>query len=67
MSGEITQVGFIRSRGAFKYSFDDKTPKRLKKLALFTAVGLTGQTKLYKKNRFRETVEGWWMKEAHGT
>ncbi len=65
----VTQVGFIKSVKAFKYDWpaDDKVPKRNGKLKRFTSFGLSGKTRLYKKNRFRETVDGWWMKGLHGT
>jgi hypothetical protein len=65
----VKQVGFIRGVKAFKYDWpeDDKVPKRNGKIKRFSAFGLTGKTRLYKKQRFRETVDGWWMKELHGT
>ncbi len=69
MSDEVGQVGFIRAAKARKYRFEEgkKSPVRAGRVARFTAVGLTGQTRLYKKRRYRETVEGWWMRGIDGT
>lgn len=65
----VTQVGFIRSLKSYKYDWpeDVKVPKRNGTIKRYTSFGLTGKTRLYKKNRFRETVDGWWFKEMHGT
>jgi hypothetical protein len=64
----VTQVGFIRSVKANKYDFPEgaKAPKRQGKLERYAAFGLTGKTKLHDKQRYRETIEGWWMNESHG-
>ena len=65
----VRQVGFVRRARAHKYEFskEKNKPKRLGRLKRFTAVGLTGKTRLYKRIRYRETVEGWWLRETDGT
>jgi hypothetical protein len=65
----VRQAGFIRSHKAYKYAFaegEDK-PKRSARIPRFTAFGLTGETRLYKKARYRKTTDGWWMKGLNGT
>ncbi|MBW2453920.1 MAG: L,D-transpeptidase [Deltaproteobacteria bacterium] len=69
VSSEFTQVGFIRAAKARKYDVGEegKTPKRMGKVARFTAIGLTGDTRLHDKKRYRRTVDGWWMRDRDGT
>jgi hypothetical protein len=63
----LSQVGFVRARDAFKYKLADGDMKRGNKLPRLSGFGLTGTTKLFKKERYRETVDGWWMRERDGT
>ncbi|RLB62261.1 MAG: L,D-transpeptidase [Deltaproteobacteria bacterium] len=69
VTSEFSQVGFIRAAKARKYDLGDegKAPKRTGKVARFTAVGLTGETRLHEKRRYRKTVDGWWMRDRDGT
>jgi L,D-transpeptidase catalytic domain len=69
ISGDTKGVAFVLWRKAHKYDWpkDADAPKRKAKLARFTAVGLTGETRVYDKKRFRQTVDGWWFKDAQGT
>ena len=62
-------VGFVTWKNGYEYEWpeDAKAPKRTTKTKRFQAVGLTGKTRIHDKERYRETVEGWWMKDAHGT
>lgn len=65
----VKQVGFIQSVKAYKYDWpkDDETPKRGGRIKRYTSFGLTGETRVHAKQRYRETVDGWWMKELYGT
>ncbi len=65
----VRQAGFVRAHKAYRYAYDEQQdkPKRLDRLPRFSAVGLTGKTRLYRRARFRETTEGWWLKGLHGT
>jgi hypothetical protein len=69
MSDGVKQVAFVTSPKAHKYAFDapDKKPKTSGSLKRFTAVALTGETRLLDKQRYLETTEGWWMRDADGT
>jgi lipoprotein-anchoring transpeptidase ErfK/SrfK len=69
LSGGEKQIGFILWKSASKYEFPDeaKAPKKAGKLERFAAVALTGRTLLHDKQRYRETVDGWWLNESHGT
>ncbi|MEM1028992.1 MAG: L,D-transpeptidase family protein [Myxococcota bacterium] len=64
-------VAFVLWRKGYKVHFegegDDVEGKRGDRLNRFDAYGLTGNTRLYNKHRYHETVEGWWFKEQHGT
>jgi hypothetical protein len=65
----VTQVGFIRSPKAYRYRFAEgaKKPTQGKRIERFAAFGLTGETRLHDQKRYRETVDGWWMREVQGT
>jgi hypothetical protein len=69
MGEGVKQVGFVlwRKANAFRFSSEDAAPKRGDALARYQAVGLTGKTRVHDKQRYRETTEGWWLKEEHGT
>jgi hypothetical protein len=69
MTGDIKQVGFMLWRKGSKYEWpeDADAPKRAGRVERFTPFGLTGKTRIYNKERFRETVDGWWFKEKQGT
>ena len=64
-------AAFVLWRKGYKVTFegegDDLKGKRGSQLKRFDAYGLTGKTRVYNKNRYHETVEGWWFKEQHGT
>jgi hypothetical protein len=63
------QVAFVTWRKGYKYDWPegDKRPKRSDKLERYQAVGLTGKTRLHDKERYRETIDGWWLNENHAT
>jgi len=66
----VKQVGFVLASKAHKYAFDgpDKKPKPSGAMVKrFTPVALTGETRLVDKQRFHETKEGWWLREADAT
>ncbi|HHH30986.1 MAG TPA: L,D-transpeptidase, partial [Polyangiaceae bacterium] len=69
MTGDVKQAGFMlwRKGHAYDWPKDADAPKRGKHVERFTAFGLTGKTRVHKKERFRETVDGWWFKEKEGT
>ena len=65
----VTQAGFVTWRKGYRYVWAnaDDAPKRGDKLKRFTAFALTGKTRLHTKERYRETVDGWWFNEKQGT
>jgi hypothetical protein len=65
---DAKQAGFILAGKAHKYELDDGDGvKRGSKIERFTAAPLTGKTALRKKERYRETVDGWWMRDKDST
>ncbi|MCC6521806.1 MAG: L,D-transpeptidase [Polyangiaceae bacterium] len=63
LGGGVKAAGFVVAQRAHKYAVDAKRPKRGDKLPRHFAVGLTGRTELYDKTRYRETVDGYWLKD----
>jgi hypothetical protein len=64
------QLGFIRSHRAYKYEHkkDSKRSfKRKGRIKRFSSFVLTGETKLYRKRRYRKTADGWWFRGIDGT
>ncbi|MEM9693636.1 MAG: L,D-transpeptidase [Myxococcota bacterium] len=67
LDDEVTQVGFVLWRKGYRYDFEGDKLKRGKRLERYESFALTGTTKVHKSHRYRETAEGWWFKEDHGT
>jgi hypothetical protein len=69
MGEGITQAGFIIVAGAYKYNFKDESaaPRKAGKVERLTGAGLTGKTRLHDKERYRETADGWWMRDRDAT
>lgn len=69
MKGDVEQVGFMLWKKGSKYDWpeDADAPKRAGHIERFTPFGLTGKTRIHDKERFRETVDGWWFNEKQGT
>jgi hypothetical protein len=69
LEGGLAQAGFVRNVRAHKYRFDveGKPPRRAGKLERFAAATLTGKTTVHGRERYRETTEGWWLREEDAT
>jgi hypothetical protein len=64
----VKLAGFIRAAKAYKYErVDDGKMKRAGRIERYTAIGLTGETHLSDKKRYRQTTDKWWMSDADGT
>ncbi|MBI4701725.1 MAG: L,D-transpeptidase family protein [Deltaproteobacteria bacterium] len=69
MASGVRAVGFVRNAPAHRYGFAEggKVLQRLDRVERFTAIGLTGETRAHAGKRYRETLDGWWMREIDGT
>jgi lipoprotein-anchoring transpeptidase ErfK/SrfK len=66
MSSGVKQVGFVRTSQASKFEQkkDGKGFSKKGKAARFTSYALTGKTELDNKQRYYETSDGFWLREA---
>jgi hypothetical protein len=69
MKGDVKQVGFILAPQSYKYELakDGVALRRAGRIERFYAIGLSGKTMLFDKERYRETSAGWWMRERENT
>lgn len=66
MSGGVSQVAFVRSASASKYEpkKEGKGFSKKGKATRFSSFALTTNTRTENKNRYYETADGFWLREA---